>query len=194
MATDWIMTASGLKFWPLEPRVEDVRIDDIAHALAAMNRFCGHTREPYSVAQHCVLASHEMEKVAHANGWSDWALVALYGLLHDASEAYLCDVPRPLKRLPAFAAYREAEDQVMAAIYVAFGLNPAGEPDCLKTIDRMMLRTEQKFLMPPAAEGEDRNDVPLLPIAIRPWPAAFAKQAFLARFHDLQRARESQVA
>lgn len=187
--SEWIQTASGRQFWPLDPKSEDVLIEDIAHALAAVNRFNGHAREPFSVAQHSVLVSVEMEKEAIDSDALDWAPRALYGLLHDASEAYLCDVPRPLKRLAEFEPYRVAEARLQAVVYLTFGLDPESEPLSLKAIDRRMLRTEQKYLMPPAAHGERRNDVSILPIAIRPWPFAFAKGAFLNRFQDLQAAR-----
>jgi hypothetical protein len=187
--TDWIMTASGLAFYPLEPRIEDIRLDDLAHALAATNRFNGHAREPYSVAQHAVLVSQEMERATDDTRGFPWEW-GLYGLLHDGSEAYLGDVPRPLKRQDTFAAYRAAEERLQAAIYGAFGLHLAGEPAALKVIDRRMLRTEQQYLMPPPAPGEDRADVEPLPIGISPWPFAFAKAAFVRRFNDLQALRD----
>lgn len=185
MTPGWVMTASGLAFYPLAPRVEDVRLDDIAHALAAVARFGGAAREPYSVAQHSVLVSLEMERSADGSGggraWHD----GLYGLLHDAAEAYLGDVPRPLKQLEAFAPYREAEQRLQRVIYAAFGLD-AVEPARLKTIDRRMLRTEQQFLMPPAVPGEGRDDVAPFPIGIVPWPFRFSKAAFLRRYADLR--------
>jgi hypothetical protein len=174
--TDWVMTASGRQFWPLSPRPCDVTIEDIAHALAAVARFGGHARVPYSVAQHSVLVS--------------WAMCgtlqdALYGLLHDASEAYLGDVPRPLKRLPAFAAYREAEARLQAVIYDACGLDPDGEPPDLKLVDRRMLRTEQRDLMPAAACDEDRTGVPPFDEVIQPWDFHMARLLFLEQFHIL---------
>lgn len=54
---DWMQTASGRMFWPVDPRPEDVEINDIAHALSLTCRYCGHVREFYSVAQHSVLVS-----------------------------------------------------------------------------------------------------------------------------------------
>lgn len=82
----WIQTFSGRQFFPLEPRVEDVCIEDIAHGLSNLCRYAGHCECFYSVAQHCLLVSRVVPR-EHA----------LRGLLHDASEAYLIDVPRPIK-------------------------------------------------------------------------------------------------
>lgn len=74
MRSDWIATFTGGVFFPLAPRVEDVRISDIAHALSMLCRFAGHTRGFYSVAQHSVLVSRLCSQQD-----------ALWGLLHDAS-------------------------------------------------------------------------------------------------------------
>jgi hypothetical protein len=170
---DWIMTASGLPFWPLRPRAEDVRIEDVAHALSNLCRFTGAVREFYSVAQHSVLVSCVVP-VEHA----------LWGLLHDASEAYLLDLARPVKRLPELAAYRGAEAAVMAAVCARLGL-PLDEPDDVKLADRRMLRTEQRDLMPPELPGEGRGDVEPYPFLIEPWSPERARFEFLQRFRAL---------
>src|ERR1039457_118422 len=85
----FIGTFSGLRFWPLDPNPEKILIDDIAHALAHQCRFGGHASRFYSVAEHSVHVSRLCPPED-----------ALWGLLHDASEAYLVDLPRPLKQLP----------------------------------------------------------------------------------------------
>ena len=87
---DWIQTMSGVIFYPLDPRPEEIRIEDIAHALSHQCRFAGHCREFYSVAEHSVRVSRELPQE-----------FMLWGLLHDASEAYLVDLPRPIKRWSA---------------------------------------------------------------------------------------------
>lgn len=181
------MTASGIMFYPLAPRVEDVRIEDIAHQLAATNRFSGATSWPLSVAQHSVIVSQIMGYSTY-HDQDDPARRGLYGCLHDSAEAYLNDIPRPLKHHPDFACYREAEARLQAVIYEAFGLDPNGEPGDLKTVDRRVLRSEQAALMPPAAPNEDRNDVPVYPqIVFQRWTFEEARSAFLGRFHWLQR-------
>lgn len=84
-------TFTGTGFDPLHPRTEDVRLDDIAQALSNTCRFNGHTPRFYSVAQHAVLVA---EIVLSVSNDPRWALLALH---HDSAEAYLMDVPRPIK-------------------------------------------------------------------------------------------------
>jgi uncharacterized protein len=186
----WIMTATGRVFYPLEPRAEDVCIDDIAHALAGVNRFNGHTRVPYSVAQHSVLVSQQL----YDHGLD----LELIGLLHDASEAYLGDVPRPLKVTEAFEPYRQAEERLQALIYQVFGVEVvAAHPSVtalVKHVDRRMLRTEQAALMPPAAPGENRRDTLPYTVAIDPWSAREARGRFLTRFHWIRARMKAQAA
>ena len=106
-----LQTFTGKLVHPMRLTVDDVDIRDIAHALSLLCRFGGHCRVHYSVAQHSVLASYLVAP-------SD----ALWALLHDASEAYLVDVPTPLKRLAAMTGYRAVEAQVQLTICHAFGL------------------------------------------------------------------------
>lgn len=111
LAPGWIQTFTGRAFWPLRPRAEDVRIEDIAHALAMKCRFGGMTRQFYSVAQHSVLVSRIVPPAD-----------ALWGLLHDAAEAYLPDVCRPIKDRVEFAmdgsaeSFRRIESILLVAI------------------------------------------------------------------------------
>lgn len=171
--TSWILTSSGRQFWPLVPRVEDVCIEDIAHALSQMCRFAGHCREFYSVAQHSVIVS----EIVHPR-------YALEGLLHDAPEAYLCDIPRPLKRQPEFDFYHEAENRLMWTIRQAFSMPSSIEPGGVNAADEKMLFTERRDLMPPGHWIID--ETACYPWHIDPWPAARAKQRFLERFEELR--------
>ena len=173
--TDWIQTYSGKQFWPLEPRIEDVDIGDIAHALSNLCRYGGHVERFYSVAQH----SYFVSKVVPQEH-------ALRGLLHDAAEAYLIDVPRPIKRSVGMEAYTVAEKVLQAAIYERFGLPPE-DPPCIKTADNHLLRTEQRDLMKPApAEWKDYR-VGALRMRIEPWSPRGAEISFLHRFEELTR-------
>jgi hypothetical protein len=87
----WFQTYTGGRFYPVAPRPEDVRIEDICHALSLFNRFGGHTKEFYSVAQHLVLTQDWLAEQGASK------LVQLQGLMHDFTEAYCGDVVRPLK-------------------------------------------------------------------------------------------------
>lgn len=173
--SDWIQTFTGRQFWPLAPRVEDIDIKDIAHALANLCRYGGHTESFYSVAQHSVLVSQVVPS-EHA----------LRGLLHDASEAYLIDVPRPIKHSAGMESYRSAEKALLSVIYSAFDLT-AEDPACIKTADNALLRTEQRDLMkvPPAAWKDYR--VGALSFTITPLLPPEAKKLFLDRFECLTR-------
>jgi uncharacterized protein len=131
--SDWIQTYTGKKFFPLDPNIEDICIEDIAHSLSMQCRFNGHSKEFYSVAQHCVVM---------ARLWfPEEPELKLYALLHDASEAYLSDIPRPLKHLPQFNFYRDAETTLQALIYIKYGLIPV-EPERIKRADNEILGEE----------------------------------------------------
>ena len=168
----FIGTFSGLRFWPLDPNPEKILIADIAHALAHQCRFGGHSSKFYSVAEHSVHVS-QLCLPEHA----------LWGLLHDASEAYLVDLPRPLKLLPEFAAYREAERRLQRAVAVRFGLAPE-QPARVTAADDTMLWIEAHSLlgsMPVKAVRSTRPPfeitAPLLPVE--------AERLFLSRFKKL---------
>jgi hypothetical protein len=107
-----LQTFTGRLVHPMRLTVDDVDIRDIAHALSMLCRFGGHAQQFYSVAQHSFLASQLVPPDE-----------ALWALLHDASEAYLVDVPTPLKRLAAMSGYRAVEAQVQLTICHAFGLS-----------------------------------------------------------------------
>ena len=88
---DYITTYTGIHFFPTEPDPEGICIEDIAHALSLLCRGNGHVSTFWSVGQHCIICARE----AAAREWPDRLVLAC--LLHDASECYLSDVPRPFK-------------------------------------------------------------------------------------------------
>lgn len=117
---------------------EDVDIFTIAHALSNLCRFGGHCREFYSVAQHSVYVAECLRCESHH--------IQQYALLHDAAEAYLVDLPRPLKR--ALPQYKEWEERIQTVIYSHFGL-PAPDEFADKAValaDNMVLRAEMEDL------------------------------------------------
>lgn len=170
----WIQTFTGCKFWPLDPRPEDVCIEDIAHSLSNQCRFSGHTREFYSVAQHSVHVSDAVETKD-----------ALWGLLHDASEAYLVDLPGPLKRSNLGVGFRVAEYVLMEVICEAFDL-PKVQPMSVALADTRMLYTERRDLLAHVTEGGAWGDlVPPFKTVIQPCTPVEAEQTFLRLFLSL---------
>jgi hypothetical protein len=125
----WIETHSGIKFNVFKPLQKDVRIGDIAHALAMCTRFNGHLPEYYSVAEHCVIMSYLVEP-EHA----------LAALLHDAAEAYLSDVPRPIKYMLPNITKLDAE--VSSCILRKFGVKDID--DSIHNLDRAICLAEAK--------------------------------------------------
>lgn len=106
---DYITTYGGTHFVPTEPEAEKIHISDIAHALSLICRGNGQVKTFYSVGQHCINCAREAE----ARGYSGRVILAC--LLHDASEAYLSDVPSPFKKyLPQ---YRELEQRLLDMVY-----------------------------------------------------------------------------
>lgn len=175
--TGWIQTYRMIQFSPLEPREDDLHIEDIAHSLSMQCRFNGHTNSFYSVAEHC----------CHVSDWLPKPL-KLAGLLHDASEAYLCDLPRPLKYLDALAGYRQAESRLESLIANRFGFDYPLD-DLIKEADERLLATEARQLMAPLhPEFEIGESVKGLKLAC--WSPMQAKDAFLWRYYNLKEISE----
>jgi uncharacterized protein len=168
-AGDWMQTATGRKFWPIDPRPEDVDIADIAHALSLMCRFGGHCTRFYSVAEHSLYVS----AVASPD--------SLWGLLHDASEAYISDIVRPAKRF--IAGYREIEERILAAVRVRFGLSPVC-PESVRRADMAVLAAESVQVMGSPPEPWDLPESPA-DIVVRFLSPADAEREFLEVFSAL---------
>lgn len=118
-----IDTRTGEVVTPLAAAPDDILLEDIAHALSNLTRFAGHGNGPYSVARHSVRVSDEVE----ARGGSPAAV--RWGLLHDATEAYLADVPAPVKR--SLPGYTHAERRLAETVREAFDLDLSSEDDRL---------------------------------------------------------------
>ncbi|KGN68446.1 phosphohydrolase [Porphyromonas sp. COT-239 OH1446] len=134
--TEYITTYTGRRIAPLDPKREDICLDDIAHALSLMTRANGHMPEFYSVGQHCIACARE----AIARGHSP--RVALAALVHDSSEAYISDITRPVKRQLDF--YLEVEDRLQRMIYEFFLGSELSEAEFAQVdaIDNAMLYHE----------------------------------------------------
>ncbi len=144
----WIQTYSGKMFWPFDPRTEDVEIVDIAVPLSRMCRFGGHIQHFYSVAEHSLWVAGKMPKMLGPRA-------QLAALLHDASEAYLLDIPRPIKQGVQMGPYRQAERTLLGVIFARFGVSVAylEHKDRIKEIDNRALATEKRDLV---AQGPGR--------------------------------------
>jgi len=139
----WIQTYTGRAFEPLNPDPDDIDPLDIAHALSMVCRFTGHTRRFYSVAEHSVRVSWLVEEMGGP-------MAGLCGLLHDASEAYIADVARPLKHSPTMAPYRAVEARIQDVVLYHFGITPQEWNEhhgAVKRADNVMLATEVVQLM-----------------------------------------------
>ena len=175
---NFMHTFSGKMFRYLNPDPEDICIEDIAHGLSQLNRFVGQTVKPYSVAQHSVLVSQACPKE-----------FALYGLLHDASEAYTNDVCRVLKLSPGMGIYKWYENLAMSAVCRKFGLSEK-EPTEVKTADLILLLTEKRDLFKNTClwavnKYDGTSHLEPLKKKIRPWTAEEAEEKFLERFQTL---------
>lgn len=169
---EWIETFTGKKFYPFDPRPEDVCIKDIAHALSMLCRFGGHCKQFYSVAQHSVILSRNVSPESR-----------LRGLLDDASEAYIVDVPRPIKKDPSFAVYRQVESTIMKAICNKFGL-PPDAPEEVSIADKRMLTTEHHQFMCNGS-GWASDYYPPFDVQLIPWSPEVAELTFLNLFYLL---------
>lgn len=174
---DWIQTASGRMFYPFDPRPDEIHIEDIAAGLSRQCRFGGQLRagvEFYSIAEHCVLLARHFR----ARGNRE---LAKWALMHDAAEAYLNELVRPIKR--AIPAYSDIEARIMREICGKFGL-PFEEPQEVKDADRRILTDERLNVMaePPAPWATDGE--PLVAIILC-YPPRMARAAFLHQFGEL---------
>lgn len=177
--TAWIQTYNSHKFYPMDPDNEENEIDieDIAHALSMQCRFNGHCHTFISVAQH----SCEVCDLVFAETRSKE--LALWGLLHDAAEAYLSDIPKPIKKY--LIGYEEAENTLLKKIIEKYGLIWP-QPEIVSKYDMIMLLTEHEWLMgysPDNWEASEYQALPMFPnLILQPQDA---KLRFLWRFEML---------
>lgn len=177
---EWIQTFTGHAFPVFRPRAEDIRLEDIAHALSNLCRFGGHVRKFYSVAQHSVLVAVIL---AEDRGWTWDSPILRLALLHDAAEAYLVDVPRPIKR--SLPEYAPIEAGIMRAVSRRFGLGPSDWDqwhDEVKYADNVALMTEHRDLLGPSERlwAQEYNAFVPRSQTVVPLPPEAAERFFLA--------------
>lgn len=177
-----IKLSSGNWLDPYDPDPERIFIDDIAQGLANICRFNGQCRSFYSVAEHSVAVSMLVETPYR-----------LAGLLHDAAEAYLGDVPRPLKYRPEYRYYRDAEEKLLDVIWRRFRIIRE-DFDHVIVSDQLMLKAEMHQLMDiPAGHPLVVEKLPQfqhLLQQIHGYSPPAAKSIFLTRFFELMRERD----
>lgn len=166
---DWMQTATGSKFWPLDPKPDEILIEDVARALSKICRFGGHCREFYSVAQHSCHVADIVNGDQAARRW---------GLLHEAAEAYIGDMVRPLKLF--MAEFNRVEAEILSAVSQRFDLTPS-MPGAVALADEQMLHAEALELMGPAAQEWARVEKAAA-LHIRPWSPERAFHEFMGRF------------
>lgn len=134
-------TFTGVRFYPLDPREDEIKTEDIGHALSLVCRANGHFRHFYSVAQHSLNCAKEAAKRDYSNR------VQLGCILHDASEAYISDIIRPVKE--ELMDYMAIEEKLQEAIYRAYGLADLtlDELQLIQEIDDAMLAYEMQYLL-----------------------------------------------
>lgn len=173
---NWMQTYTGKMFFPYDLRDEDFCIEDIAGALSKLCRYGGHCKRFYSVAEHSVLVSR-LVPPEHA----------FCGLMHDATEAYLVDMPRPIK--VGFPQYKEMEAKLWSAIARRWGL-PAAMPEAVDVVDGHMLWHEMSVLLHPLPAGAEWGMGRAKPEVLRGdmvecWEPVLAEAQFLDRFAEL---------
>lgn len=203
----WLLTLTGRRFELGSPEAYDYDLEEIATSLSRINRFAGHTLgAAYSVAQHSVHVLHETlailepptraeapygpEAEVARRATFDGGSALLAALLHDASEAFLVDLPAPIKRLEGMLRYRALEADTQAAIERRFfSRSPAPwVRSIVKVADLALLRVEHDALLPQGPHGaEYLRDLPqparaLLRSEVTPWPAERARAEFVRAF------------
>lgn len=166
----------------LSPDPETIVVDDIVHHLAHECRFAGACGTFYSVAQHSQIVAAMVEVEDRG--------AALYGLLHDAHEYLLKDIPQPLKTALQ-PEYGELEQRLQAAIYAALRIRPPtdGELEIVMRVDRQVLASEfvQLFNLSPVAAAEYAGAEPIEGLVITPARFTDVKWNFFSKLRGLWR-------
>jgi len=184
----WLATASGQKLRPGSVNPEQVEIEDIAHGLAHAFRFGGQSPKGYTVAQHSVEVSRQVPEKD-----------ALWGLLHDAAEAYLCDVPRPIKRHMhlcitigtntgerfALVPFEVVEEDTLHAVITRFDLLWPMPKSVAWADDRELARERRDLFDERQPEWPDLTAAPNPRPILTCWDPAEAERLFMERFREL---------
>jgi hypothetical protein len=177
----WTETYTGRRFIFEAPTVDMIDPLDIAHALSMKCRYNGHVHTFYSVAEHSCLVAEAIEDRLGSEAEQLW------GLLHDAAEAYVPDMPSPIKALlPGFA---EAEERIMRVVAERFGLSWP-EPAIVKEMDTRILGDEAEQLMLSRGYGWGLT-MPKLGVKVAGWAPLTGRACWLGKFYMLTGERVS---
>jgi uncharacterized protein len=180
----YLQTVSGRWVNPFDPDPAQLDAGDIARALANQCRFGGHSRVFYSVAQHSVIVSRLVED---RGGDVEDVFAAL---MHDATEAYLGDMPHPLKhRSPLGAAFKEAEDHLEQAIRHRFAIKP--DVPGIKQADRGLLATERRAFSAETWHWPELDGVEPVDLQLTAWSPDKAADEFAKRYAELEARRQT---
>ncbi len=170
---DWIQTYTVKQFYPRNPQPDDVDIYDIAHHLSQICRFVGACEYLYSVAEHSIHVSHKVPKE-----------YALWGLLHDAAEAYIGDIAGPTKQ--NMYLFKEIEQKILHVVATHFGLEwPM--PQIVKDVDSRMLATERRDVMKPSDFDWGLTAEPYKQYIKVPMDSIQAEVSFLSRYDIIRK-------
>jgi len=173
----WIATLSGIRFYIREMNLCDIPLDDMAHALSMNCRYNGHISRHYSVAEHSLIISEILEL------WGASRDVQLQGLLHDISEVFVPDIPRPFKG--EITGFKEYEDALLHEASLEFDFMYPFDERVL-WLDRNIVRNEAEALFPNPPEWTKDYEW------VRPMPryigldAIDAKNEWLQRYEDIR--------
>ena len=198
---DWLQTISGTRFYPLDPKPEEIDIRDIAYGLSMKGRYNGHVKQfrHYSVAEHSILlANNILYFISMMKNESPYLhneekrQIRLWALLHDAAEAYIPDMPRPIKRHKSMKAFCQIEKRIMRAVAKRFDLYPLEEPEIVKRADTAILRDEKHQCMEVQIPWNklDLEDIPLLGVKISFIPPNEIYDIFIDTYNRLSKDKE----
>lgn len=173
-AVEYVETYTGRMFFPKAPRTQDVTIIDIAHHLSNDCRYSGATDSFYCTAQHCCLLADYVQIIRKGT-----PLDCLQILIHDGAEAYLRDIPRPIKQF--LPEYRKWDHAVQMCIRSWAGLGGVPIPEWQDEVDSRIIHDERAQLMSDSGNDWQHKGEPL-GIFIEPWASKQAEQQFLMRY------------
>lgn len=185
----WLGTISGGKFWPLDPRADEVEYDDLCVGLARQCRYNGQCVEYYGVAEHCVIVSIYVERLARERGWCEREVLdaAREALLHDASEAWIGDMVRPVKHQRVMRGFRRMENRIQRAVFERFDVHPTWLTSAIvkEVDDRVIVDEIEALMFDPSLYLARHAKVEGLGADIAALPWEKAADVFTQRFTEL---------